>query len=247
MVAISHHPFDSEPTKVLIFRPLIGQGKLTAAGYRRSLVVWFEGMCKSGAPGVTTVLGVPDSHKVEDDHRTLLSVTPPPPFSLCYRLLSHPSRRYKRSYSNSQCTFIAHSYSPDCKTATVGSPYSNYFNIYTAANITATQFNSCNPGLNCSTLQIGKNVCVSAGTLPSNAPKPNPVCRCPHSQSRRRTKMVPLGWLMYDVHRCTRRFMHLQLFQTYPSIMEWLSQTQVGIPRWLGRKVAMYCGQGGGY
>lgn len=123
-------------------------------------------------------------------------------------------------------------------------PYS--FNIYTAANITATQFNSCNPGLNCSTLQIGKNVCVSAGTLPSNAPKPNPVCRCPHSQSRRRTKMVPLGWLMYDVHRCTRRFMHLQLFQTYPSIMEWLSQTQVGIPRWLGRKVAMYCGQGGG-
>jgi hypothetical protein len=61
----------------------------------------------------------------------------------------------------------------DCKTATVGSPYSTWYvrsntfafshlmvlisyDIYTAAKITAAQFSSYNPGLNCAAIQIGK-------------------------------------------------------------------------------------------
>ncbi|KAJ6600740.1 hypothetical protein B0H10DRAFT_2230831 [Mycena sp. CBHHK59/15] len=44
------------------------------------------------------------------------------------------------------------------------------FDIYTAAKITADQFASFNPGLDCSLIQIGQQVCISAGTLPSSAP-----------------------------------------------------------------------------
>jgi hypothetical protein len=62
----------------------------------------------------------------------------------------------------------------DCTVAVVGSPFStwfelksfpirnyvngsaNSFDIYTNAKITQAQFNSYNPGINCSLLQIGK-------------------------------------------------------------------------------------------
>ncbi|KAF5382647.1 hypothetical protein D9615_002709 [Tricholomella constricta] len=59
-----------------------------------------------------------------------------------------------------------------CTIATVGSPYSTCFDIYTNAQITSDQFFSFNPGLDCNLLQIGQKVCISAGTLPSNAPVP---------------------------------------------------------------------------
>ncbi|KAK7041732.1 hypothetical protein VNI00_009021 [Paramarasmius palmivorus] len=66
----------------------------------------------------------------------------------------------------------------DCKTATVGSPDSTCFDIYTRAGITAAQFASYNPGLDCSVLQIGQKVCISPGSLPSNAPGPSPNGTC---------------------------------------------------------------------
>ncbi|KAL0952376.1 hypothetical protein HGRIS_006653 [Hohenbuehelia grisea] len=66
----------------------------------------------------------------------------------------------------------------DCKTATVGSPFSTCFDIFTNAGLTAAQFAADNPGLDCSTLQIGQKVCISTGTLPSNAPKPSPNGTC---------------------------------------------------------------------
>jgi hypothetical protein len=71
----------------------------------------------------------------------------------------------------------------DCTTATVGSPYSTWYvhpnalafshlivlvsyDIYTAAKITATQFSSYNPGLNCAAIQIGKFTQCSIGFQP---------------------------------------------------------------------------------
>ncbi|CEL60577.1 Killer toxin subunits alpha/beta OS=Kluyveromyces lactis (strain ATCC 8585 / CBS 2359 / DSM 70799 / NBRC 1267 / NRRL Y-1140 / WM37) PE=1 SV=1 [Rhizoctonia solani AG-1 IB] len=66
----------------------------------------------------------------------------------------------------------------DCQTATVGSPYSTCYDIYTAAKITAAQLSSYNPGLDCSKIQIGQKLCISSGTLPSSAPKPNPDGSC---------------------------------------------------------------------
>ncbi|KAK7041727.1 hypothetical protein VNI00_009016 [Paramarasmius palmivorus] len=53
-----------------------------------------------------------------------------------------------------------------------------HFDIYTRAGITAAQFSSYNPGLDCSKLQIGQKVCVSPGSLPSNAPGPSPNGTC---------------------------------------------------------------------
>ncbi|KAF8631388.1 hypothetical protein AX15_002419 [Amanita polypyramis BW_CC] len=66
----------------------------------------------------------------------------------------------------------------DCQTATVGQPWSTCFDIYTNNNLTADQFATYNPGLNCSTLQLGQKVCISAGTLPSGTvgPSPNGTC-----------------------------------------------------------------------
>lgn len=70
------------------------------------------------------------------------------------------------------------------------------FDIYTNAKITQAQFNSFNPGLDCSLLQLGmclavdeagnsylneltgQRVCVSAGTLPSLSPTPQPNGTC---------------------------------------------------------------------
>ncbi|KAG8716097.1 hypothetical protein FRC09_016055 [Ceratobasidium sp. 395] len=74
--------------------------------------------------------------------------------------------------------FTTNTLAADCKTATVGSPYSTCYDIYTAAKITAAQLSSYNPGLDCSKLQIGQKLCISTGTLPSNAPKPNPDGSC---------------------------------------------------------------------
>ncbi|KAJ7501446.1 glycoside hydrolase superfamily [Mycena galericulata] len=64
-------------------------------------------------------------------------------------------------------TFVS---AADCTTATVGSPYNDCFDIYTNASLTAAQFAADKPGLNCSLLQIGQQVCISSGTLPSTAP-----------------------------------------------------------------------------
>ncbi|KAF5360156.1 hypothetical protein D9758_011368 [Tetrapyrgos nigripes] len=66
----------------------------------------------------------------------------------------------------------------DCKTATVGQPFSTCFDIFTNAGITADQFASFNPGIDCSLIQPGQKVCVSSGTLPSNAPPPNQNGTC---------------------------------------------------------------------
>ncbi|KAL4261039.1 Secreted chitinase LysM12-like protein [Pleurotus pulmonarius] len=65
-----------------------------------------------------------------------------------------------------------------CSTATVGQPFSTCFDIYTNAGLTAAQFAADNPGLDCSRLQLGQKVCVSSGTLPSNAPSPSPNGTC---------------------------------------------------------------------
>ncbi|KAG8694942.1 hypothetical protein FRC09_009500, partial [Ceratobasidium sp. 395] len=75
-------------------------------------------------------------------------------------------------------SFTTSTLAADCKTATVGSPYSTCYDIYTAAKITAAQLSSYNPGLDCSKLQIGQKLCISTGTLPSNAPKPNADGSC---------------------------------------------------------------------
>lgn len=109
----------------------------------------------------------------------------------------------------------------DCKTATVGSPYNNWcemrvcilslfltsfysWDIYTHAGITVEQFNQYNPGLNCNVLQIGQRVCISPGTLPSNAPSPNPVGL--HWQVQENGPHTPiLGWLMCPIYYNTRR------------------------------------------
>ncbi|KAG6888815.1 hypothetical protein C0995_005835 [Termitomyces sp. Mi166 len=66
----------------------------------------------------------------------------------------------------------------DCQTATVGQPFSTCFDIWTNAGLTEAQFDSFNPGIDCSTLQPGQEVCISAGTLPSNAPTPQPNGTC---------------------------------------------------------------------
>ncbi|KAF9461746.1 hypothetical protein BDZ94DRAFT_1299088 [Collybia nuda] len=66
----------------------------------------------------------------------------------------------------------------DCKTATVGSPFSTCFDIYTNAGLTAAQFSANNPGLNCSLLQNGQKVCISPGTLPSESPIPSQNGTC---------------------------------------------------------------------
>ncbi|KAG6871079.1 hypothetical protein C0995_008609 [Termitomyces sp. Mi166 len=44
--------------------------------------------------------------------------------------------------------------------------------------LSEAQFDSFNPGIDCSALQPGQKVCISAGTLPSNAPKPQPNGTC---------------------------------------------------------------------
>ncbi|KLO05526.1 hypothetical protein SCHPADRAFT_946835 [Schizopora paradoxa] len=74
--------------------------------------------------------------------------------------------------------YVGHTAAADCQTATVGSPFSTCFNIFTNANLTADQFAQFNPGLDCSLLQIGQKVCISAGTLPSDAPMPFPNGTC---------------------------------------------------------------------
>ncbi|KAB5587952.1 putative effector protein [Ceratobasidium theobromae] len=74
--------------------------------------------------------------------------------------------------------FITGTRAADCTTATVGSPYSTCYDIYTAVGITASQLSSYNPSLDCSALQIGQKVCISSGTLPSNSPKPNADGSC---------------------------------------------------------------------
>ncbi|KAJ6534425.1 hypothetical protein DFH09DRAFT_1405431 [Mycena vulgaris] len=66
----------------------------------------------------------------------------------------------------------------DCTTATVSSPFSTCFDIYTNAGLTAAQFAADNPGLDCSLIQPGQKVCVSSGTLPSNAPSASPNGTC---------------------------------------------------------------------
>ncbi|KAJ7291631.1 hypothetical protein C8J57DRAFT_1113502 [Mycena rebaudengoi] len=73
---------------------------------------------------------------------------------------------------------VSSSLAATCTTATVGSPFSTCFDIYTAAKLTAAQFAADNPGLDCSLLQIGQKVCISSGTLPSNAPGPSPNGTC---------------------------------------------------------------------
>ncbi|KAJ6514056.1 hypothetical protein DFH09DRAFT_1433054 [Mycena vulgaris] len=52
------------------------------------------------------------------------------------------------------------------------------FDIYTNAGLTAAQFAAENPGLDCSLIQPGQKVCVSSGSLPSNAPSASPNGTC---------------------------------------------------------------------
>lgn len=66
----------------------------------------------------------------------------------------------------------------DCKTATVGQPYSTCWDIATAALISVDQLVQYNPGLDCSALQLGAKLCVSSGDLPSTGPEPNPDGSC---------------------------------------------------------------------
>ncbi|KAJ3515636.1 hypothetical protein NLJ89_g1634 [Agrocybe chaxingu] len=66
----------------------------------------------------------------------------------------------------------------DCTTATVGSPYSNCWDISVAAQINLDQLLQFNPGLDCGALQIGQKLCVTAGDLPTTTPQPNPDGSC---------------------------------------------------------------------
>ncbi|KAJ3573175.1 hypothetical protein NP233_g2592 [Leucocoprinus birnbaumii] len=66
----------------------------------------------------------------------------------------------------------------DCKTATVGQPYSTCWDIATAALISVDQLVQYNPDLDCGALQLGAKLCVSAGNLPSSGPSPNPDGSC---------------------------------------------------------------------
>ncbi|KAK1225534.1 hypothetical protein PQX77_011524 [Marasmius sp. AFHP31] len=66
----------------------------------------------------------------------------------------------------------------DCKTATVGSPYSTCWDIATAAMISVDQLIQYNPKMSCTALQLGQKLCVTAGDLPSTGPKPNPDGSC---------------------------------------------------------------------
>ncbi|KAJ8078102.1 hypothetical protein PM082_000308 [Marasmius tenuissimus] len=75
-------------------------------------------------------------------------------------------------------SFIPTTLAADCKTATVGSPFSTCWDIATAAMISVDQLNQYNPGLDCGALQLGQKLCVSAGDLPSTGPKPNPDGSC---------------------------------------------------------------------
>ncbi|KAJ7121425.1 hypothetical protein C8R44DRAFT_853060 [Mycena epipterygia] len=64
-----------------------------------------------------------------------------------------------------------------CEIATVGQPFSDCFDIWTAAGITEAQLLAFNPGLDCSLLAIGQKLCITAGTLPGQ-PQQNPDGSC---------------------------------------------------------------------
>ena len=66
----------------------------------------------------------------------------------------------------------------DCSTVQVVSGDS-CSSLATRCGISPAAFTTYNPNPNlCSTLQVGQRVCCSAGTLPNNAPKPNPDGSC---------------------------------------------------------------------
>ncbi|KAJ7841244.1 hypothetical protein B0H13DRAFT_1910385 [Mycena leptocephala] len=79
--------------------------------------------------------------------------------------MSSVARRVERRMSSPEVVSVEHRETSatirpvraaDCKTATVGLPFNDCFDIYTAAKITPTQFSTFNPGLDCNTLQKGR-------------------------------------------------------------------------------------------